>query len=462
MIVIGAGGHGLATAYYLAKEHGITNVAVLERGWLGGGNIARNTVTVRSNYMRDASIPFYVKSVALYEGLTKDLNFNLMHSKRTMVDVVQTYPKMRELRRRQLTMDIYGSTYEQISEAEVRRRIPALTGGGPDARLPVIGGMVHTDAGVNRHDAVAWGYARAIDAMGVEIHQQTAVDSLIRGADGRIEGVQTNRGVIKADKVAVAVSGHTTTITETAGLALPLRTMNLTAFVSEPVKPLVDVIVNCPDAGFYFSQSDKGEMVIGGAPDPGQSFRRDIKQNVFEDTVSAMLSLFPSFKKLKLLRQWGGHLDIAQDASPIMDETEVPGLVHHRRLVGRLQGDPRRWPDTRPSRRHGCAASVDGTLHAEALPSPRLRDGNRHHDGPLGGRSHDDHPLPLLRRAKRRRIPIWRPGETRPPRPERGQRGGMDRLAHPGPEPPGPGQGTLVAREGLRHLVDDHPRHPHP
>ncbi len=326
VVVIGAGGHGLATAYYLAKEFGITDVAVLERGWLGGGNIARNTVTIRSNYMRDESIPFYVKSVEMYEGLTHELNFNMMHSKRTMVDVVQTWPKLRELRRRQLVMDIYGSTYEQITAEELRKRIPALTGGGPDARLPIICGMVHTDAGVNRHDAVAWGYARAADAMGVEMQQQTAVQALIRGADGRIEGVETNRGTVRAKKVVVAVSGHTTTLTETAGLKLPLRTMNLTAFVSEPVKPLVDVIVNCPDSGFYFSQSDKGEMVIGGAPDMGQSFRRDIKQHVFEDTVTAMLSLFPSFKKLKLMRQWGGHLDIAHDASPIMDQTVVPGL----------------------------------------------------------------------------------------------------------------------------------------
>jgi sarcosine oxidase, subunit beta len=326
VIIIGAGGHGLATAYYLAKEHGVTNVAVLERGWLGGGNIARNTVTIRSNYLRDASIPFYVKSVEMFEGLTRELNFNMMHSKRTMIDVVQTWGKMRELRRRQLVMDIYGSTYQPITTQQLRARIPALTGGGPEARLPILGGMVHTDAGVNRHDAVAWGYARGADAMGVEIQQQTAVQSLIRGPDGRIEGVETNRGTVRAGKVVVAVSGHTTTITETAGLTLPLRSMNLTAFVSEPVKPLVDVIVNCPDSGFYFSQSDKGEMVIGGAPDPGQSFRRDIKQNVFEDTVSAMLSLFPAFKRLKLMRQWGGHLDIAQDASPIMDQTDVPGL----------------------------------------------------------------------------------------------------------------------------------------
>ena len=326
VIIIGAGGHGLATAYYLAKEFGVTNVAVLERGWLGGGNVARNTVTVRSNYMRDQSVPFYVKSVELYEGLTKNLNFNMMHSKRTMIDVVLNYPKMRELRRRQLVMDIYGSTYEQISTQRVRELIPALTGGGPNSRLPIIGGMVHEDAGVNRHDAVAWGYARAADALGVEMHEQTGVLSITRKQDGSVAGVETTKGKVKAKKVVVAVSGHTTTLTETAGLKLPLRTMNLTAFVSEPVKPLVDVIVNCSDLGFYFSQSDKGEMVIGGAPDSAQSFRRDIKQHVFEDTVGAMLELFPSFKRLKLLRQWGGHLDITPDASPIMDETDVSGL----------------------------------------------------------------------------------------------------------------------------------------
>jgi len=316
----------LATAYYLAKEYGVTDVAVLERGWLGGGNVARNTVTVRSNYLRDESIPFYVKSVALYRGLTRELNFNTMYSKRTMIDVVQTFPRMRALRRRQLVMDIHGATYRRISTEELRRRIPALTGGGPDARLPIIGGMVHTDAGVNRHDAVAWGLARRADAFGVQVHQQTPVTKLLRGRNGAIEGVETPRGTVRAGKVAVAVSGHTTSLTETVGLKLPLRTMNLTAFVSEPVKPLVDVIVNCPDSGFYFSQSDKGEMVIGGAPDMGQSFRRDIKQHVFEDTVTAMLSLFPSFSRLKLLRQWGGHLDITPDASPIVDETDIPGL----------------------------------------------------------------------------------------------------------------------------------------
>jgi sarcosine oxidase subunit beta len=326
VVIIGAGGHGLATAHYLAKEHGITNVAVLEKGWLGGGNIARNTVTIRSNYLRDESIPFYVKSVALFDQLTNELNFNLMYSKRSMVDIVQTSTRLRDIRRRMMNMDNHGSTYEPISVDEVRRRIPALTGGGPDSRLPIIAGMVHTDAAVCRHDAVAWGFARSADDRGVEMHQNTSVKALLRGPDGRISGVETERGTVRAKKVAVVVSGHTTTLTQTVGLRLPLKTMNLTAFVSEPVKPIIDVIVNCPDIGVYLSQSDRGELVIGGANDLGQSFRRDIKQNVFEDTVVSMLELFPAFKRLKLMRQWGGTLDIAHDATPIVSKTSIGGL----------------------------------------------------------------------------------------------------------------------------------------
>jgi sarcosine oxidase, subunit beta len=327
VIIIGAGGHGLATAYYLAKNHGITNVAVLERGWLGGGNIARNTVTIRSNYMRDESIPFYVKSVKLYEGLTKELNYNLMYSKRSMIDVVQTYPKLREIKRRMFNGDLYGSVYERIGVDELRRRIPPLTGGGPNSRLPIIAGMVHPSAAVCRHDAVAWSYARAADDRGVEIHQNTEVLKLLRDANsGRISGVETNQGTVYADKVAVVVSGHTTSITDTLDMKLPIKSFNLTAFVSEPVKPIIDVVVNCPDIGVYLSQSDKGELVIGGAPDAGQSFKRDIKQHVFEDTVTSLLELFPSFKRLKLMRQWGGTLDIAHDATPIVSQTDIQGL----------------------------------------------------------------------------------------------------------------------------------------
>ncbi len=326
VIIIGAGGHGLATAYYLAKNYGITNTAVLERGWLGGGNVARNTVTIRSNYLRPESIPFFVKSVEMYEGLSQELNFNLMHSRRSMIDVIHTYPKLREITRKMYNMDIFGATYKPISVAEIRRRIPTLTGGGANSRLPIIAGMVHPEAAVNRHDAVAWGYARAASALGVEVHQHTKVNRLLKNPDGTIKGVSTTKGDVSAGKVAVAVSGHTTQVTDTVDLNLPLRSFNLSAFVSEPVKPMIDVIVNCADLGFYLSQTAKGELVIGGVPDPGQSFRRGSNQLIFERTVGAMLELFPSFKKLKLLRQWGGTLDTAPDSSPIISETEIPGL----------------------------------------------------------------------------------------------------------------------------------------
>ena len=325
-IIVGAGGHGLACAYYLAKNYGIRDVAVIERGWLGGGNVARNTVTIRSNYMRDESIPFYVKSVELFENLSKELNFNMMHSKRGMIDILQTWGSVRDRRRRRLTMDLYGSTYKDISVEELRRRIPALTGGDKTSRLPILGASIHTDAAVNRHDAVAWGYARAASALGVEIQQNLPVQSLARDTKGNICGVVTKHGQINAKRVILAVSGHTTSLTQTVDLRLPLRTINLSAFVSEPVKPVIDVIVNCPDLGMYLSQSDKGELVIGGATDLGQSFRRDIKQNNFEDAVVAMLELFPAFRSLKLLRQWGGHLDIAHDASPIVTDTDIKGL----------------------------------------------------------------------------------------------------------------------------------------
>ncbi len=326
MVIVGAGGHGLATAYYLASRFGMKRIAVLERGWLGGGNVARNTVTIRSNYLRDESIPFFVRSVKMYEGLSRELNFNLMHSRRTMIDVVQTYPKLRDLTRRMKIMDMYGSHYDRISVAEVRKRIPALTGGQPGSRLPVLAGMVHREAAVNRHDAVAWAYARAADALGVEIHQNTEVTGLTVDKGTGICGVATSRGPVSADSVALAVSGHTFQLARSAGLKLPLQTFNLTAFVSEPVKPIVDVVVNCPDLGVYFSQTAKGELVIGGMPDAGLSYRRDIKQHVFENTVSGLLELFPTFRRLKMLRQWAGHLDITPDGSPIIDRTRIPGL----------------------------------------------------------------------------------------------------------------------------------------
>lgn len=325
IVIIGGGGHGLATAYYLARNHGITNIAVLERGWLGGGNTGRNTAVIRSNYLRDPSIKFFEQSVKLYEGLSRELNFNIMFSQRSQVDVIMTYPRMRDLTRRRYAMDLHGADYEVITAREVRRRIPILA---PleNCRLPILGGTVQERAGIARHDAVAWGYARQADARGVDILQNTEVTAIHRARSGEVTGIETNRGLIQAKKVAIAVAGNSTSVAAMAGLRLPIQTHNLQAFVSEPIKPVLDVVLNCPDLGVYVSHSDKGELVIGGATDPQQSFRQGGKYHVFEDTVAMLLELIPSFRRLKLLRQWGGALEFAHDASPIISKTSVGGL----------------------------------------------------------------------------------------------------------------------------------------
>lgn len=325
VIIIGAGGHGLACAYYLARDHGITNVAVLERGWLGGGNTGRNTTTIRSNYLRDESIKFFDASVQLYETLSRELNFNIMFSQRSQVDVIQTWSKLRDLRRRALASDMHGADYKLISAEEVYRRIPILAD-MRRARLPVIGGAVQERAGVARHDAIAWGYARQADAAGVDIHQNTEVIGIRRGRDGGVTGVETNRGTIRAKKIAIAVAGNTTSVAAMAGVRLPIQTFNLQAFVSEPIKPVVHVQVNCPDVGMYVSQSDKGELLAGGAIDQASSFRQTPRYQVFEDAVTALIELFPIFRRVKLMRQWGGAIEFAHDGSPIISPTPVPGL----------------------------------------------------------------------------------------------------------------------------------------
>jgi sarcosine oxidase subunit beta len=323
--IVGAGGHGLACAYYLARDHGITNVAVLERGWLGGGNTGRNTTTIRSNYLRDESIEFFDASVRLYETLSRELNFNIMFSQRSQVDVIQTWPKLRDLRRRALASDLHGADYKLISAEDVYRRVPILAD-TRRARLPVIGGAVQARAGVARHDAIAWGYARQADAAGVDIHQNTEVTGIHRGPDGAVVGVETNRGAVRAKKIAIAVAGNTTSVAAMAGLSLPIQTFNLQAFVSEPIKPVVHVQVNCPDMGMYVSQSDKGELLAGGAIDQASSFRQTPRYQVFEDAVSALIELFPIFRRVKLMRQWGGAIEFAHDGSPIISPTPVPGL----------------------------------------------------------------------------------------------------------------------------------------
>ena len=326
VVIIGGGGHGLATAYYLAKNHGVRNVAVVERNWIGGGNSGRNTAVVRSNYLRDASIRFFDKSLQLYEGLSRELNYNIMLSQRSEVDVLLTTTSMRNMRRRALNMNRLGVEFRMLSAAEVRQKIPILAP-METCRLPILGGSIQERAGIARHDAIVWGYARGADAYGVDIIQNAEVSAIRRGVNGEVVGVETSRGTIGANKVAIATGNENAAMGNLVDLRLPLRCYNLQAFVSEPIKPVLDVVVNCPDLGVYLSHSDKGELVIGGATDAQQiSYRKGGKVPILEETVAGLLELFPAFRRLKMLRQWGGALEFAQDGSPIVSATSVKGF----------------------------------------------------------------------------------------------------------------------------------------
>ena len=326
VVIIGGGGHGLATAYYLAKNHGLRNVAVVERNWIGGGNSGRNTAVVRSNYLRDASIRFFDKSLQLYEGLSRELNYNIMLSQRSEVDVLLTTTSMRNMRRRALNMNRLGVEFRMLSAAEVRQKIPILAP-METCRLPILGGSIQERAGIARHDAIVWGYARGADAYGVDIIQNAEVSAIRRGVNGEVVGVETSRGTIGANKVAIATGNENAAMGNLVDLRLPLRCYNLQAFVSEPIKPVLDVVVNCPDLGVYLSHSDKGELVIGGATDAQQiSYRKGGKVPILEETVAGLLELFPAFRRLKMLRQWGGALEFAQDGSPIVSATSVKGF----------------------------------------------------------------------------------------------------------------------------------------
>jgi sarcosine oxidase subunit beta len=324
VIIIGGGGHGLATAYYLARYHGITNVAVLDKGWLGGGNTGRNTVTVRSNYLRDPSIRFYERSRRLFEEMSRELNFNVMFSRRGQIDLIQTWAKLRDVRRRSLSMALVDAPYEIITPAEVKRRVP-LIDLNPAARLPILAGAWHPGAGIARHDAVAWGYARQADAAGVDIIQNCEVIG-IRRAGRRVAGVETTRGTIVAPTIGVAVAGHAGVVAAMAGLRLPIETLPLQAFVSEPLKPVLDVILNCPALHVYLSQTDKGELIVGGGADGYTSYAQRGSLHVIEQSVATMIDLFPRLKRVRMLRQWAGMIDVAFDTSPIISATPVDGL----------------------------------------------------------------------------------------------------------------------------------------
>lgn len=323
-IVIGGGGHGLATAYYLAKNHGVTNVAVIEKGWLGGGNTGRNTTVVRSNYFFPESVALYEMALKLYEGLSRDLNYNIMLSQRGMLVLAHSEMEMETSARTVNAMQINGIDAELFSPDDVRRVAPLLNF-EPDARYPIHGGVWQGRGGTARHDAVAWGYARAADRFGVDIIQNCEVsDFIVEG--GRCRGVRTSKGDIRADRIGMAVAGHSSHMAEKAGFRLPITSYALQACVSEPIKPALDTVVLSPGAGTYVSQSDKGEMVIGGGLDRVPSYGQRGNLPTLEVVISGMLEMFPSFRQLRLMRQWAGIVDVTPDSSPIIGESPLPGL----------------------------------------------------------------------------------------------------------------------------------------
>lgn len=324
VVIVGGGGHGLATAYYLAREHGIRNVAVLERGLIGLGNSGRNTTIVRSNYLWDASAHLYEHSLRLWEQLAGTLNFNVMFSQRGVLNLAHNPHDLRELARRVNANRLNGIDSEIVSTVQVKRLAPALDC-DPRARYPVLGASLQRRGGTARHDALVWGYARAADAAGVDIIQNCEVTA-IRQKDRRVVGVETTRGVIDASKIGVVVAGHASVLAAMAEIRLPIESHPLQALVSEPIKPVLDTVVMSNAVHVYVSQSDKGELVVGAGIDPYTSYSQRGSFPVIEATVSALVALFPSFGRLKLMRQWAGIVDVCPDASPIISKTPVRGL----------------------------------------------------------------------------------------------------------------------------------------
>jgi sarcosine oxidase subunit beta len=324
VVIVGAGGHGLATAYYLAKEHGLRNIAVLEKGWIGGGNTGRNTTIVRSNYLWDESAHLYEKAVKLWEGLSQELNFNVMYSPRGVFNLGHTLQDMRDIERRVNANRLNGIDGEVVTRDQLREMIPHLDL-SPDARYPVLGASLQRRGGTARHDAVAWGYARGADALGVDIIQQCEVTGIAR-EDGAVTGVHTTRGFIRAPKVGLVAAGHSSVLAGMAGVRLPLESHPLQALVSEPLSPILDSVVMSNAVHGYVSQSDKGELVIGAGIDSYNGYAQRGSFQTIEHCLAAIVELFPIFSRVRMLRAWGGIVDVAPDACPIISKTPVRGL----------------------------------------------------------------------------------------------------------------------------------------
>ncbi|MDF1654373.1 MAG: sarcosine oxidase subunit beta family protein [Coxiellaceae bacterium] len=324
IVIVGGGGHGLATAYYLAKEHGITNVAVIEKGYLGGGNTARNTTVVRSNYLWDESSRLYEHSMKLWEGLSQDLNYNVMFSQRGVLNLGHSLQDMRDINRRVSANCLNGIDGEVLTPKQIKNIVP-LINISPDIRYPILGASWQPRGGVARHDAVAWGFARAADALGVDIIQQNEVLEIAH-ENNSIVGVNTKKGFIKAKQVACTVAGNSSDVARMAGLSLPIESHPLQALVSEPLAPILDTVVMSNAVHAYISQSDKGDLVIGAGIDRYNGYGQRGSFSVIEHTLAAICEMFPCFSRVRMNRQWGGIVDTTPDACPIISETTIKGL----------------------------------------------------------------------------------------------------------------------------------------
>ena len=323
-VIVGGGGHGLATAYYLAKEHKMTNIAVLEKGWLGGGNTGRNTTIVRANYLQDESTGIYAHALKLWPGLSKELNYNVMFSPRGVMHMAHTEGDLKEIARRHNANRLQGVTLEFLTREQVKEFCPIINI-SPNVRYPVLGASLQRNAGVARHDAVAWGYARGADARGVDIIQNCEVCGFDI-ENGEIKGVRTTRGNIITSKVGCVTAGHSSVLADMAGLRLPIESHPLQALVSEPLKPIMNTVLMSNTVHVYLSQSDKGELVIGAGADLYNSYAQRGAFNVIEHQMGALTELFPIFSRVRMMRSWGGIVDICPDASPLLTKTPIKGL----------------------------------------------------------------------------------------------------------------------------------------
>jgi len=320
VVIIGGGGHGVATAYYLAKYHGITNVAVLEKGYLGGGNTARNTAVIRSNYLTPEGVKFYTESVKLFKELSNEFDFNIMYSQRGQLTLAHTDAAIRGFRQRVAINKHYGGQSELIDPQQIRELVPSLNMNPAD--MPVLAGLWHTDGATARHDAVAWGYAKGATSRGVELHQLTEVTDVEVQQD-KVTAVQTNRGKISCGAVVQAVSGHSSILAAKAGFKLPITTYPLQAMVTLPVKPFLDPMVSSPSLHCYVQQTSRGELVFGGGSDPYPLYSTRSTMDLKEGLLANAVELFPAIAQMRLMRQWGGLTDMTSDYSPVMGLSPV-------------------------------------------------------------------------------------------------------------------------------------------